>query len=46
MCFGFFVDVVGWLVMQYKIFPINVLWSPKNGPTIQMWKEDGMFHFA
>ncbi len=29
--FQFFVDEVWWLVMQYKVSPINVLWSPKDG---------------
>jgi hypothetical protein len=38
--FQFFVDEVGWLVIQYKVSPIDVLWSPKDGPTIQLWKED------
>ncbi len=27
--------------MQYKISPIDALWSPKDGSTIQLWKEDG-----
>jgi hypothetical protein len=27
--------------MQYKITPTNVLWSLKDGSTIQLWKEDG-----
>jgi hypothetical protein len=40
--FWFFVDEVGWLVMQYKVFPTNVLWSLKDGPTIRLWKEDGI----
>ncbi len=40
--FRFFVDEVGWPVMQYKISPTNVLWSLKDGPTIQLWKEDGI----
>jgi hypothetical protein len=35
-------DEIGWLVMQYKVSPTNVLWSPKDGPTIQLWKEDGI----
>jgi hypothetical protein len=34
------VDKVGWLVMQYKISPTNVLWSPKDGLTIWLWKKD------
>jgi hypothetical protein len=28
--------------VQYKIFHIDVLWSPKDGPTIRLWKEDGI----
>jgi len=28
--------------MQYKVSPTNVLWSPKNGPTIRLWKENGI----
>jgi hypothetical protein len=32
--FWFFVDEVGWSVIQYKISPIDGLWSPKDGPTI------------
>jgi hypothetical protein len=28
-------------MMQYKISPTNALWSPKDDPTIQLWKEDG-----
>jgi hypothetical protein len=35
------VDEVGWLMMQYKIFPTDVLWSPKDGLAIWLWKEDG-----
>jgi hypothetical protein len=27
--------------VQYKVSLINVLWSPKDGLTIQLWKEDG-----
>jgi hypothetical protein len=26
--------------MQYKVFLTNVSWSLKNGPTIQLWKDD------
>jgi hypothetical protein len=29
-------------MMQYKVFPTNALWSSKDGPTIQLWKEDGI----
>jgi hypothetical protein len=32
--FRFFVDEVWWLVMQYKVSPIDVLWSPKDGLAI------------
>jgi hypothetical protein len=28
--------------MQYKVSPTNALWSLKDGPTIQLWKEDGI----
>ncbi len=42
ICFGFFVYKVGWMVMQYKVFPTDALWSPKDGPTIWLWKEDGI----
>jgi len=31
---SFFVDSIGWHVMQYKVSPINALWSPKDGPPI------------
>jgi hypothetical protein len=34
------VDKVGWLVMQYKVYPTNVLWSLKDGLPIWLWKED------
>ncbi len=30
-----------WLMMQYNISPINVLWRPKDGMAIPLWKEDG-----
>jgi hypothetical protein len=35
------VDEVRWLVMQYKVSPTDVLWSPKDGLAIWLWKEDG-----
>jgi len=38
------VDEVRWLMMQYKVSLINVLWSPKDGSIIQLWKEDGIGH--
>jgi hypothetical protein len=28
-------------MMQYKVYPIDALWSPKNGWTIRLWKKDG-----
>ncbi len=40
--FKFFVDEVRWLVMQYKMFFTNVLWSPQDGLGIRLWKEDGI----
>jgi hypothetical protein len=40
--FQFFVHKVGWPVMQYKVSLIDALWSPKNGLTIRLWKEDGI----
>jgi hypothetical protein len=39
--FRFFVDEVGWPMMQYKISPTDALWSLEDGPTIRLWKEDG-----
>jgi hypothetical protein len=36
--FRFFADEVEWPVMQYKICPIDALWSPKDGLTIRLWK--------
>jgi hypothetical protein len=36
--FRFFVDLLGWLVMQYKVSPINPIWSSINGPLIRLWK--------
>jgi hypothetical protein len=27
-------------MMQYKVYVTNVLWSPKDGSTIRLWKED------
>jgi hypothetical protein len=34
-------EKVGWLVMQYKLFRTNVLWSLKDGLAKWLWKEDG-----
>jgi len=36
------VDEIGWLMMQYKVFLIDPLWSPKDGLAIRLWKEDGI----
>jgi hypothetical protein len=36
--FKFFVDSLSWLVMQYKVSPTNLIWSPINGPPIRLWK--------
>jgi hypothetical protein len=30
--------------MQYKLFPIDALWSPKDSLTIRLWKENGIRH--
>jgi hypothetical protein len=38
--FQFFVHKVGWPIMQYKVSFTHVLWSLKDGPTIQLWKDD------
>jgi hypothetical protein len=27
-------------MMQYKVSPTNSIWSPKDGPIIQLWKSD------
>jgi hypothetical protein len=32
--FQFFVDSSWWLVMQYKVSPIDSIWNPKDGLTI------------
>jgi hypothetical protein len=31
--FCFFVNEVGWHVMEYNVFFINALWNPKDGPS-------------
>jgi hypothetical protein len=36
--FSFFVDSSGWRMMQYKLSLINSVWSPTQGPPIQLWK--------
>jgi len=41
---SFFVDSIGWHVMQYKVSPINALWSPKDGPPIWLWQVDESSH--
>jgi hypothetical protein len=38
--FWFFVDEVGWPMMQYKVSLTDVLWNLKDGPTIQLWEKD------
>jgi hypothetical protein len=38
--FQFFVDFFGWPMMQYKVSPTYSIWSPKDGPTIRLWKSD------
>ncbi len=42
--FQFFVDSTRWLVMQYKVFPIYAMWSPKDGLAIQLWKSNDQGH--
>jgi hypothetical protein len=36
--FRFFVDSLGWLVMQYKVSPTNLVWSLIDGLPIRLWK--------
>jgi hypothetical protein len=36
--FRFFVDSSCWLVMQYKVSPIDIVWSPIHGLLIKLWK--------
>jgi hypothetical protein len=36
--FRFFVDYLGWPTMQYKVSPIDLMWSPIDGPPIRLWK--------
>jgi len=38
--FIFFVDSSSWLVMQYKVFPTNPIWSPINGFQIKLWRSN------
>jgi hypothetical protein len=35
--FIFLVDSLGWLVMQYKVSPIDHEWNPTNAPPIILW---------
>jgi hypothetical protein len=34
----FFIDLLGWLMMQYKVSPIDYVWSSIDGPSIRLWK--------
>jgi hypothetical protein len=34
--FNFFVDLLGWLVMQYKVSPTNLVWSPIDAFPIRL----------
>ncbi len=36
--FRFFVDLVGWCVMQYKVSLNDAMWSPKDGHRIWLWQ--------
>ncbi len=36
--FRFFVDSLGWPMMQYHVYPIDHVWSPIDGPSIRLWK--------
>ncbi len=36
--FRFFVDSLGWPVMQYKVSPIDPIQSLIDGPLIRLWK--------
>jgi len=36
--FRFFVDLSSWAVMQYKVSPIDLIWSLVDGPLIRLWK--------
>jgi hypothetical protein len=36
--FRFFVDFLGWLMMQYHVSPIDHVWNPIDGPLIRLWK--------
>jgi hypothetical protein len=34
--FRFFVDSMGWLVMQYRVSPTNPIWNPIDVPPIKL----------
>ncbi len=36
--FKVFVDSSSWLMMQYKVSPIDPMWNPIDGPLIKLWK--------
>ncbi len=36
--FRFFVDLLGWPIMQYKVPPTNDVWSLIDEPLIRLWK--------
>ncbi len=36
--FRFFIDSLGWPMMQYKVSPTYPIRSPIDGPPIQLWK--------
>ncbi len=36
--FRFFVNSSGWPMMQYKVSPTDLVWSPIDGPLIRLWK--------
>jgi hypothetical protein len=40
--FCFFVDLVVWPIMQYKVSLIDAIWILKNGPLIQLWQIDDL----
>ncbi len=33
-----FFDSLGWPIMQYKVSPIDNVWSPTNEPPIKLWE--------
>jgi hypothetical protein len=36
--FRFIINLLGWLMMQYKVSPIDPIRSPIDGPPIRLWK--------